>query len=213
MHKVGNVIPFGGYDWRVLCIDGDKTLVLSDKLIIDEMYDFCCDTSTWEDCYLRKYLNSEFYDSFSDSDKSKIIEVSIENKDNQWFGTPGGNTTKDRVFLLSIEEVILYFGDSGDLKNRRGRYYSKGEYKIGEPDRYISDQYDSARKAYDMSNIAQYWWLRSPGMPGEFSAKRHDVATAAIVNDDVAIAMDGNAVDDTLCTFVRPALWLSSETT
>jgi hypothetical protein len=29
----------------------------------------------------------------------------------------GGNDTTDKIFILSIEEVVQYFGDSGQLAN------------------------------------------------------------------------------------------------
>ena len=65
----------------------------------------------------------------------------MENKDNQWQGTKGGNTTADKVFLLSLEEVVKCFGDSGDLKNKRKVNAHGVECEYGY---YTSDQYNSA---------------------------------------------------------------------
>jgi hypothetical protein len=43
------------------------------------------------------------------SEKAKIQEKSITLLTNH----SGGADTSDRIFLLSIEEVVRYFGDSG----------------------------------------------------------------------------------------------------
>jgi hypothetical protein len=44
-----------------------------------------------------------------------------------------------KIFLLSIDEVVRFFGDSGEI------------------------QYDYARIAQDANGTAIAWWLRSPG--------------------------------------------------
>jgi tetratricopeptide (TPR) repeat protein len=67
---------------------------------------------TWENCTLRKWLNTEFYNSLPDFIKSRVVEVTNQNPDNSEYKTPGGNPTKDRVFLLSLDEVQKYFKDN-----------------------------------------------------------------------------------------------------
>ena len=54
-------------------------------------------------------------EAFRDEDRDRIIQVRNTNEKNQWFDTPGGNPVFDRIFLLSIAEVVEYFGDSGVL--------------------------------------------------------------------------------------------------
>ena len=66
-----------------------------------------------------------------------------------------GNATKDRIFLLSIEEVVKYFGDSGQFKNRPKDAY------------FIEDQYNSARIAEDADGIVFWWWRRPPRFVAE----------------------------------------------
>jgi hypothetical protein len=121
--------------------------------------------------------------------------------DNRWYGTDGGNSTKDKVFLLSIEEVIKYFGDSGDLANRKGWYWnwedSQDELRDGKG-YYINDQHNSGRVAKS-NNIGYWWWLRSPGY------HQYD---AAGVNDDGSIFLNGYHADYP-SGGVRPALWLN----
>ena len=63
---------------------------------------------------MRKYLNRDFYQSFSEFDRGEDLKAVT--KDN--YSTNGGNPAADKVFLLSIEEVIKYFGDSGQIEAR-----------------------------------------------------------------------------------------------
>ena len=70
----------------------------------------------------------------------------MTNDDNPWYGTRGGNTTTDKIFLLSLEEVVKFFGDSGDLKNRKGWYWENGNFVLKDGQGYaINDQYNSTR--------------------------------------------------------------------
>jgi len=67
---------------------------------------------TWEVCTLRKWLNGEFLchrGHFDEQDIDAIVETLLENKDNPHYNTNGGNPTKDKVFLLSMEEAKKYF--------------------------------------------------------------------------------------------------------
>jgi hypothetical protein len=143
-------------EWQVLDVQGDMMLLLSNKLLFKREYHSLPDDAvTWEVSSLRKYLNEDFYNStFSADEKARIVETTVINKDNQWYGTPGGNNTVDKVFLLSLEEVVKYLGDSGKLANRPG-----------EKAQYFSDEYYKERLApeLDAEFLTPDWWLRSPG--------------------------------------------------
>jgi hypothetical protein len=72
-----------------------------------------------------------------------------------WTKKPSEIETVDKVFLLSLEEVVRYFGDSGAFGNwnRDGDIY------------HIDDEYNSARVAIDKNTGAPWWWwLRTRGM-------------------------------------------------
>ena len=72
----------------------------------------------------RKYFNSEFLEkTFSDVEQNQILTTDVKTKDNEKYKTNGGNDTKDKVFLLSMEEVKKYFKkDDMAAKNKNGEY-------------------------------------------------------------------------------------------
>jgi len=207
------ITEFGGYTWRILERQSGGTLVISEDILErrayyenDSMHWSELET-TWADSDIRKYLNGEFYNSFSANDRTKIVQVTNKNSDNQWFGTPGGVDTNDYIFLLSLEEVVKYFGDSGDFENRKGWYWVETEngWEIELRDGrglFINDEYNDNRKAYMENNSdAPWWWLRSPGDYSNY---------AAYVYGDGFVYVGGSTVGND-SGGVRPALWLSLE--
>ena len=190
---VGSIIPFGGYDWRVLDVQGYRMLVLSEYIIAFQSYYHELVAVTWAESSIRHWLNNDFLSSFSESERNMIAETTVINNDNPWHGTPGGADTVDRVFLLSLEEIVRYFGDSEQLQNRPG-----AEWLM------ISDQYDTNRVAYvaierdGRDGQPAWWWLRSPG----------DVSSnAAGVNYKGVLWVFGHFVDSNRGG-IRPAMWI-----
>ena len=201
--KIDDIIKFGKYDWWVLDVQDGKALILSDRPIEKRKYDKDFDykyadylTVTWDSCDLRKYLNGEFYDTFSPQEKVRIVKTTVTTNNNPWWPErTGGMNTDDWIFLLSIEEVVQYFGDSGQLANKN-------------PDNFrtINDQFNDARIALNEDGIVAEgnggWWLRSPGYRG---------VSAAFVYGFGVINICGKPVNDPLMAGgggVRPALWL-----
>ena len=196
---VGSIVRFADIDWRVLAVEGNKALLISENSLEDRPYNTIKFTYViWETCSLRKYLNGEFYNSLG-TDKSKIAETKNSNPDNQWYGTKGGSATTDKIFLLSLDEVVKYFGDSGQLTNR-------GERPKDEDNIYlwgvINDEYNSARIAINCKNgYNREWWLRTPGL---------STIRATYVNHDGKIRICGNfSHSHYIFCGVRPALWLN----
>ena len=121
-NKIGSIISFGGYKWRVLDMKDNKALVITEYIIEQRPYHDAYKDITWADCSLRKYLNGEFYDKFNSTDKSRIIKIKNKNLDNQWYGSKGGIDTQDSIFLLSLEEAACkYFGDSSSNLYNKGK--------------------------------------------------------------------------------------------
>jgi hypothetical protein len=161
-------------------------LLLSEEIIEQREYHYSVVGNTWEESDLREYLNGSFLQSCKQEEQDAIVEVSNINGDNQWYGTEGGNATQDKIFLLSIEEVVAYFGDSGQLENG--------------PDGSIrfTDQYNGARQA-KYGNDWSWWWLRSPGSINY---------SAASVKGDGDLSLGGYSVHYD-SGGVRPALWIN----
>ncbi len=218
----GGKIKFGKFDWYILEKQSDRALILTEKVIEKRAYHGEETEVTWESCDLRKYLNGEFYYSFSESDRNRIIEVTNVNADNPWYGTNGGNPTNDKIFLLSIDEVIKYFGDSGQLESRY--MYPNCEWCKDEFLPWIDDQYNINRRAVDDMGIVQFWRLRSPGANSRCSASIGGFAGDGFDHGEINIGnadllADGHFVQDG-CGWlskederhtlngVRPALWI-----
>ncbi len=201
--SIGSTVPFGGYNWRVLDIQNNAALLLTEDIVELRVYHDAYKHTTWADCALRKYLNGAFYEAFNEADQSRIIPVTNKNPDNPWYGAKGGEDTRDNIFLLSVEEAVCkYFGDSSAKLHNRGknqRYWFQRK-----------DENNMKRRATSEGCI-WWWWLRSPG---------RDNLKAVYIHGDGNIGIQGNNIfrcNITSCFHplngdnrggVRPALWL-----
>lgn len=206
-NKTWDVVIFGIWEgkpieWIVLENLMGKKLLLTKDILGNHPYHMTRSLAiTWDKCDLRKYLNSDFIQqAFTSIEQSKIRPATIPNPDNQWYGTKGGGNTSDRVFLLSIDECVRYFGDSYDLSMKRRKDY-KGE--IAEHGYQIHDKFNANRIAIGKLNQgvrSWYWFLRSPG-GGDNSA--------TAVSNDGCIGLGGMILIESTIGGVRPALWMS----
>ena len=73
--KTGDKIKFSRYEWRVLDIQENAALIITEEVIERRPYHNILMDITWADCDMRKYLNGEFYDKFTENEKSRIITV------------------------------------------------------------------------------------------------------------------------------------------
>ena len=183
------IIEFGGIEWRVLDRQEDGILVISEYILERRAYHAQQESVTWADSSIRRYLNGEFLNRFTPEERRRIIETKVINDDNPWFDTNGGQDTTDYVFLLSLDEVLRYFGDSGQLGNQN------------HPDNLswgVRDRYNDNRITHMPDGTASWWWLRSPG--------KYSVGAAG-VTDDGDLGVTGLIV---VAFFggLRPALWL-----
>ncbi|MCL1909109.1 MAG: DUF6273 domain-containing protein [Holophagaceae bacterium] len=103
-------LQFGSYKWRVLEVQGNRALMITEDVIEQRKYHGTYTDVTWETCDLRKYLNGDFLQKFSRDDQKLIAETKIQNPDSPEYGTDGGVDTVDKVFLLSIIEAEKYSG-------------------------------------------------------------------------------------------------------
>lgn len=153
---VGDTVHFGKYEqdydesngaedieWLVLAKENNKLFVIS-KYALDR---WRCNTASegviWENCTLRTWLNYDFLNNtFSAQEQAAIALTTVTADKNPEYDTAPGNDTKDKVFLLSVNEVNKY------LPSDSARQCKLTAYAAGKPER-----------AGDSCS----WWLRSPG--------------------------------------------------
>ena len=184
--RVDETLQFGGHSWRVLDAHAGKALIVSAEILtLRQYHSNRNEVATWENSDIRGWLNGAFYnDTFSSDEKRFIAQTQLETANNRWHGTFGGNATLDKIFLLSLEEVVRYFGDSGQLGG-------------GSQNVPINDEFNTARTAiYGGSN--RWWWTRSPGNGSN---------RAANINNNGFLDLRGDTVDNNNGG-IRPALWL-----
>ncbi|MCL2070824.1 MAG: DUF6273 domain-containing protein [Oscillospiraceae bacterium] len=191
----GDTVTFGGHKWLVLDVQENRALIISSQILMTQ--DYQERIGTWDESALRQQLNGAFYrDTFSGEEKERIIETNTTTPPNRWAGTYGGGDTTDKIFLLSLEEVVKYFGDSGQLANRP----QTGDIQHTQ----ISDEYSNLRIAKHKSK-AVYWWLRTQGIDG-FNVVVDDVGDIAVC---VSLTSNFGAIDIDFYVGIRPALWVS----
>ena len=217
-------IKFGSFDWIVLERKGDMALVITERLVEQRNWNETAADVRWETCTLRAYLNGEFYNSFAPGDQKRIVEVTNQNPNTRGpdYEIPGGNPTNDKVFLLSLDEVLRYFGDStAAFKEWRTTYDAVYLRKIPNPKGFslvydFSDANDKQRVAIrplsaapaadkKSGDVPYAWWTRSRG-------KSKGDYCAACVHFNGKIYDKGftvrGVVGGRAC--VRPALWLKN---
>ena len=191
---VGSIYKFAGIDWRVLALENDKALLISEKILVRSQYNAEEEDITWENCTLRKYLNGRFLDDLG-AIKPAIVDMRNNNPDNPWYGVAGGNATTDKVFLLNLCEIVKYYGDSGDLANKRRKDREGNPNSSGF---YVHDRYNNARMVMNAIKWESWCWLRSPGETGY---------KAACIGSAGDLIVGG--INVTGAGGVRPALWLN----
>ncbi len=193
--QIGDIIYFGNYEqdnrtangkeeieWRVLEKDAEGNMLVVSRYALDcRRYHDSVAQVTWENCDLRQWLNNDFCSTaFSNADKKKIKATTIENRDNADYYTSGGNDTKDKVFLLSIDEVKTYLPSTVD-RVCLATHYAESQ----------GSQLEGITKACR-------WWLRSPGST---------LYSASYVKLDGFILQLGTPVSLEKLS-VRPAMWV-----
>lgn len=205
--QVGDVLSFGHYeqdndtsngkepiDWIVLSREGNKALVLSVYALVNQPYNEVEEKVTWATCSLRSWLNSAFLnDAFSGTEKAYISTVKVSADRNPDYDTDPGKATKDKVFLLSVNEANRYFSSD----NERVCLFT--EYAKHNADWRGGEAYS------DDCN----WWLRTPGWSQKDAAHvwwymRGNGTFPSTPSG--SLCTYGGDVEDT--EYVRPAMWI-----
>ncbi len=195
--------------WRVLSVEGDDVFLVADKNLDCQRYNDTFTEVTWETCTMRSWLNGygaesnkerkdysgdNFFDNaFSPSEQLAIKTTNVVNNDNLEYETESGNDTKDKVYLLSLDEVTNpAYGFVSRLSASATRVAVNTAYTAGGG--------EAGSKYMGGAGNAGYWWLRSSG--------KYGIGCAAYVNDDGSVNALGDNVDD-VNSAIRPALHLN----
>ena len=194
---VGDIVTFGSYEqdndfsngtepieWIVLDVQGGKSLLISRYGLDRQPFHTEQKDTTWDKSTLRTWLNSSFMDAaFSTEEQAwiKTTHVSATNAKNPEFNTNPGNSTEDKIFLLSINEA--------------NQYFASDEERLCMP-----TEYAKAQGCYVNSAGNCWWWLRSPGgfSPSAASVTEEGIVSAYGVNVYISARAD------------RPALWVDT---
>ncbi len=108
----GDKVYFGGEDWFLADRIGSRCLLIKKNAITPDAELVFSDSSantSWESSSMRRYLNSVYFgESFSEKEKELIIESTIKADINNVYKGVKVNDTKDKVFLLSVDELNRY---------------------------------------------------------------------------------------------------------
>ena len=169
--------------WRVLANDG-SLFVVSDKNLDCVEYNSSAETVTWENCSLRKWLNGKFLDkAFTTQEQGAVLESLVVNEDGA-KGSEAGADTYDKVYLLSIYEVIdPELGFPTDWKDKGGTRVA------------LNTEYTKSKRAMTSPDMSGAWWLRTPG----------DAKNAANVFNAGNVFVRGGNVNNFIFA-VRPAM-------
>ena len=212
---IGGIVTLGRYEqdgneengpeeieWIVLDVKDGRSLLTSRYALDTVPYHTENIDITWEKCFLRSWLNSEFLQTaFSDAEQRLIPESEVDNSPkqglkrwNNWKKTKGGRDTKDRIFLLSYLEANQYLGVTWHGEENPSGRAEMTEFlrqKTADNPYYRDTLEDNPEYGFCT------WWLRSPGYLQNLVAQ--------VARLGVLIA--GNPVSEDVA--VRPALWLN----
>lgn len=189
-------------EWIVLNKKDDKVFLLSKYILDCDNYNDTKTDVTWEESYIRKFLNGNFYDeAFDSAEQNIILNKKIVNNDtiNKVIGgeqrTPAGNNTTDKIFLLSINVAEKYFKSNTNLATKATDFAKRPIYRKNGISRRLND------KAF-LSNGCSSYWLRSPGLLED---------EAAFVSETGHVWKLGHDVFGNEMLGIRPAMWISAD--
>lgn len=197
--------------WRVLKVDGDEALLLSDVMLDGQKYNQISSGVTWKTSTLRCWLNGygasentaqadfngkNFINSaFKSVEKEAVITKEIPNYNNITYQTAGGDSTCDPVLLLSENEVY-----ATALANSYG--FISVKEKNDEGKRAKSSTYAKAMGTWTNTEDGYLgngiWWMRSPGKTDSWAGY---VCNYGLIRDF------GEPVDNNYMG-VRPSIYL-----
>ena len=174
----GSFFRYDPVTWRVLEVTDESALLLADQALDCFSYHSALTDVNWKDSAVHSWLNSLgpdenqagedfssdeegfFNTAFADQERQAVINGSVPNADNHYFGTSCGEETCDRVFLLSEDEIF----SSPDAE----KYGFQMSDAVADPaKRFTPTAYAQCRGAWqsdlEESKGNGFWILRSNG--------------------------------------------------
>lgn len=189
--KFWGLTDFDGYNVFNTKYDGIYDAYVSYESMHPKIFNSDMWYSSWENCSLRKWLNSEM--DFTSKEWDMIETTEVADK------TGLGNNTLDKVFLLDYNEVIKYFprnearAATSIASDEELLYFLKHSLLLG------SLSGDMAEKALNTKNNGIfYWWVRG--------AKTEDNYIKPMSTDDELRSI---APSPKKPLGVRPAIWIN----
>lgn len=202
---VGSFLSFGRYpqkseerddliEWQVLKVSEGVALVVSRFVLDWRCFHNGEGRATWKTCSLRRWLNGDFCKRcFKPMDLTRIVTSDVDKSWFDWYTLDGGNSTRDRLFLLSRAEADNLFASAGERRAKATQYAISHGARVPES----KDDDD-----YGMTG----WWLRSGGASRDGRGDNGSVAW--VVNSGF---VDKYGVLGTTLQGVRPAMRLKLE--
>ena len=199
--EVGDVLYFGTMDtdpiepgverlsWYVADRQGDEVLLVCTHVLVPCYYNNAFAETCWKDSALRTCCELIYEDTISKYEKDLVLLTDVETKANPEFGTDGGAITQDYMFVLSVDEVELYFPE------QEARQIEPTDTAI-----WSGVNVNGGLGGYNWIDRADHswWWTRTLG---------EDAMKGVYVDQDGAIDYEGK-----YCTMsiggVRPAMWV-----
>lgn len=176
--------------WRVLRAEEGRLLLLSEYGLETRPFHSKPEAVTWETADLRGWLNTDFLDqAFADRGNWKqsfVLEHATEASSNRFYGTDGGNATRDRVFLLAWEDLYNEsygfpegFTASSRASGEQERYAEVSPAALCYPTLHAAKQDALITRSHNTRKTPNkgekvdgfgtvYWILRTPGATQEY---------------------------------------------
>ena len=194
--KVGDMVYFGEYNpeykdlyggemmWEVIDKIDDKVLLNSAYIINADCYDD--KDNIWETSKIRKWLNENFYDELlkNDSEKNMVLDTNIVTDEIM---------TTDKVFILSSEEVVKYYGIYINELTENKKLATMATNYARSKNLYVSD--------FD-------YWIKY-NSPFFLRDKGYNTNSIKIIRDNGSIDFFGVEVNKDNIFGIRPAMWVN----
>ncbi len=198
--EIGDEVFFGtlDYDYETLGVDrikwyvadrqGDEVLLVCTNIVEGSSFHNAFEPACWTDSSLRVRLNEFYLEVINKYEQELVILSVLENDANSEYGTVWEDSTQDYMFILSAEEIELYFENPSERK------------MTPTPAAIINGINYNIRSGVNWQERdgQSWWWVRTMG---------EDELKVAFVNEEGIIEYDGR-----YCTVgrggVRPAMWV-----